>query len=193
MIKLGLTGSIGMGKSTTAKIFQDRGVPVYDADAIVHSLYRGAGIEPIADLFPNVIVNGQIDRKLLSKEVVDSAQNMQALEDIVHPMVHAAEAEFCAHHKQKATPLVLLDIPLLFEGNRQNQFDKILVVSAPFEVQKERVLSRSGMTEDKFKSILARQVPDERKRQLADYIIDTSLGMEHAKQQVDHIIVELTQ
>ncbi len=191
MIKLGLTGSIGMGKSTTAQIFADRGVPVYDADAVVHQLYQSEAVPLIADAFPEAVIDGQVDRKILSASVLGKPDELKKLENIVHPLVHAKEQQFLRDAEVKGAKLVVLDIPLLFETGGTNRVDKILVVSAPYEMQRERVLSRENMTEEKFQSILARQMPDAEKRAKADFIVDTGQDKEFARQQVSEILEKL--
>ncbi|MBX8813666.1 dephospho-CoA kinase [Pseudochrobactrum algeriensis] len=191
MIKLGLTGSIGMGKSTTAQIFADKDVPVYDADAVVHQLYQSEAVPLIAEAFPEAVIDGQVDRKILSASVLGKPDELKKLENIVHPLVHAKEQQFLRDAEAKGAKLVVLDIPLLFETGGTNRVDKILVVSAPYEMQRERVLSRENMTEEKFQSILARQMPDAEKRAKADFIVDTGQDKEFARQQVSEILEKL--
>lgn len=191
MIRLGLTGSIGMGKSTTAQIFADKDVPVYDADAVVHQLYQSEAVPLIAEAFPEAVIDGQIDRKILSASVLGKPDELKKLENIVHPLVHAKEQQFLCDAETKGAKLVVLDIPLLFETGGTNRVDKILVVSAPYEMQRERVLSRENMTEEKFQSILARQMPDAEKRAKADFIVDTGQDKEFARQQVSEILEKL--
>ncbi len=191
MIKLGLTGSIGMGKSTTAQIFADKGVPVYDADAVVHQLYQSEAVPLIAEAFPEAVIDGQIDRKILSASVLGKPDQLKKLENIVHPLVHAKEQQFLRAAEAKGAKLVVLDIPLLFETGGTNRVDQILVVSAPYEMQRERALSRENMTEEKFQSILARQMPDAEKRAKADFIVDTGQDKEFARQQVSEILEKL--
>ncbi|HWD14822.1 dephospho-CoA kinase [Pseudochrobactrum sp. sp1633] len=191
MIRLGLTGSIGMGKSTTAQIFADRGVPVYDADAVVHQLYQGEAVPLIAEAFPEAVIDGRVDRKILSACVLGKPDELKKLENIVHPLVRAKEQQFLRDAEAKGEPLVVLDIPLLFETGAMDRVDKILVVSAPYEIQRERVLSREGMTEEKFQAILARQMPDEQKRAKADFIVDTGQDKDFARQQVFSILEKL--
>lgn len=191
MIKLGLTGSIGMGKSTTAQIFADKGVPVYDADAVVHELYQSEAVPLIAEAFPQAVINGQIDRKILSACVLGKPDQLKRLETIVHPLVHAKEQQFLRDAEAKGAKLVVLDIPLLFETGGTGRVDKILVVSAPYEIQRQRVLKRENMTEEKFQSILARQMPDAEKRAKADFIVDTGQDKDFARQQVSEILEKL--
>jgi dephospho-CoA kinase len=192
MIVLGLTGSIAMGKSTTAKLFAEAGVPVHDSDEAVHRLYAGAAAPLVEEAFSGTTVKGVVDRVALSKRVVGDAEAITRLEKIVHPLVRADADQFVAHHRAAGAPLVVLDIPLLFETNGTGRVDKIAVVSVPAELQRERVLSRPGMTEEKFEAILARQTPDAEKRRRADFVIDTSESIEAARGQVEAIIRELT-
>ena len=181
-----------MGKSTTANMFREMGVPVHDADATVHDLYEGELVGPLETEFPGVAQNGAIDRAALSKYVVGNEAAMKKLEALVHPAVQQREKAFLSNAKRDGVPLVVLDNPLLFEMGRSERVDKILVVTAPEGVQRERVLARPDMTAEKFEHILSRQVPDQDKRQRSDFIIDTSLGMEAAKQAVSKIINQLS-
>ena len=192
MIILGLTGSIGMGKSTTAKMFADAGVPVSDADRMVHALYAGAAVTPIEKAFPGTVSDGVVDRDKLAATVLGNPARLRELEAIVHPLVRAETDAFVERHRQVGAPLIVLDIPLLFETGGMDRVDRILVVTAPADVQRERVLSRPGMTEEKFEAILAKQVPDAEKRRRADFVIDTSRGMDAARENVLRIIAELT-
>ena len=192
MIILGLTGSIGMGKSTTAKMFADAGVPVSDADRMVHALYAGAAVTPIEKAFPGTVSDGVVDRDKLAATVLGNPARLRELEAIVHPLVRAETDAFVERHRQAGAPLIVLDIPLLFETGGMDRVDRILVVTAPADVQRERVLSRPGMTEEKFEAILAKQVPDAEKRRRADFVIDTSRGMDAARENVLRIIAELT-
>ena len=191
MIRIGLTGSIGMGKSTTAGMFADLGVPVHDADETVHALYEGEAVTPIEEAFPGVARDGKIDRVKLSQMVVGKPEELKRLEKIVHPLVHAAERRFLKDAARGGHDLVLLDIPLLFETGGENRVDVIVVVTASAEEQERRVMSRPGMTKDKFNGILSRQLPDEEKRKRADFIVDTQSGLESARQQVADIVTEL--
>ncbi|WP_173934394.1 dephospho-CoA kinase [Chelativorans sp. Marseille-P2723] len=192
MIILGLTGSIGMGKSTTARMFEEEGVPVHDSDAAVHRLYEGEAVSAVEALFPGTTAGGKVDRDRLAQAVVGDKQSMRRLEELIHPMVRRDADLFVEEERGKGTPLVVLDIPLLFETGGRARVDKVLVVTAPAEIQRERVLARPGMTPEKLSAIIARQVPDAEKRRLADFIIDTSLGMEAARQAVRDIIAQLT-
>ena len=188
MIRLGLTGSIGMGKSTTAAMFARRGVPVHDADRIVHELYKGPAAPLIEAAFPGTVKDGVVDRAELGARVLGRPDEIRRLEAIVHPMVHEAEQAFLARARAEGRNLVVLDIPLLFETGGEARADRILVVTAPAHVQRERVMARPGMTAERFGAILERQVPDAEKRRRADYIIDTSLGMDCAEAKVDDLI-----
>ena len=192
MIILGLTGSIGMGKSTTTKMFADYGVPVHDADATVHELYGGRAVPLIAAAFPESIKDGVVDRVRLAQSVLEDREALRRLESIVHPLVREAETEFVRRNRADGVPLIVLDIPLLFEAGGADRVDRIVVVTAPPEVQRERVLRRPGMTEQKFEAILEKQVPDAEKRARADFVIDTGLGIESARHAVAGIIGELT-
>jgi dephospho-CoA kinase len=194
MIVLGLTGSIGMGKSTTANMFRDLGIAVHDADAVVHELYAGKAIDQIEAAFPGVVTAGKVDRQKLSVQVVgpQNADAMKTLEAIIHPMVREAETAFLSLRRKNGDSLVVLDIPLLFETGRNEQVDYVLVVTAPTEVQEQRVLNRPGMTEDKFRAILSRQTPDAEKRDRADFVFDTSQGLDATKQNVKALVEKLT-
>ncbi|MCO5161473.1 MAG: dephospho-CoA kinase [Mesorhizobium sp.] len=192
MIVIGLTGSIGMGKSTTAKMFAEAGVPVHDSDEAVHRLYSGPAVPRVEAAFPGVTVDGRIDRARLGERVIGDAEAIRKLERIVHPLVRADADAFLARHRAAGAKLAVLDIPLLFETGGRDRVDKVVVVSAPAEVQRERVLARPGMTPDKFEAILARQVPDAEKRRLADFVVDTGAGMEAARESVRRIIADLS-
>ena len=194
MIKLALTGSIGMGKSATAAMFAARGVPVYDADAAVHAVYApgGEAVAPLEAEFPGVTgLDGGIDRPRLRQRVIDNPDAMKRLEAIVHPIVGGLQRAFLEKAHADGHDIVVLDIPLLFETGGDKRADVILVVSAPPEVQKARVLARGQMTEAEFEAIVARQVPDAIKREKADFVIDTSLGFAHAEECVDEILSQL--
>jgi dephospho-CoA kinase len=190
MIVVGLTGSIGMGKSETARMFAAEGIPVSESDAIVHQLYDrdGAAVEPVAAAFPGVAVGGRIDREKLAWHLGSHPEDFARLEAIVHPLVRAAQEKFLNQERRQKARLAVLDIPLLFETGRDRDVDKIVVVSAPADVQRARVLARPGMTEEKFAAILARQLPDSEKRARADFVVDSSQGLDHARGQVRHII-----
>ena len=193
-VVLGLTGSIGMGKSATAALFAKRGVPVHDADAAVHALYGpgGAAAVAIGRTFPDVLdAAGGVDRTRLRAAVLDAPDRMAALERIVHPLVRAASTAFLARHAQ--APLVVLDIPLLYETGGEARCDAVAVVSAPPEIQRARVLARPGMDEAAFAAILAKQMPDAEKRARADFVIDTSQGFPAAAAEVARIVAVLTE
>ncbi len=192
MIVLGLTGSIGMGKSTTAKMFVDEGVPVHDSDLTVHKLYSGAAAPLIEAAFPGTVKDGTVDRTILASKVLGHSAAIKRLEAIIHPLVRAEADAFLNRNRDAGTPVVVLDIPLLFETGGRERVDKVVVVTAPAGVQRERVLARPGMTSEKFEAILARQVPDAEKRQMADFVVDTGNGLEPARHAVRQIIAELT-
>ncbi len=187
---VGLTGSIGMGKSTVAKMFAEEGAPAFDSDAAVHALYEpgGAAVVPIEAAFPGVTKDGGIDRTALSARVVGDAEAIKRLEAIVHPLVRKAQAKFLQASLVGGAGIVVLDIPLLFESSSAALFDKIVVVSAPADVQRERVLARPGMTAEKFEALLARQVPDAEKRARADFVIDTGGALEATREQVRAVL-----
>lgn len=191
MIILGLTGSIGMGKSTTAKMFEAADVPVHDSDETVHRLYRGAAVPLVEAAFPGTTVAGAIDRDRLAAQVVGDAAALKRLEQIVHPLVRADADAFVAKHRKAGADIVVLDIPLLFETGGRSRVDKVVVVSAPSDVQRARVLARPGMTPQKFDAILARQVPDAEKRRMADFIVETGQGLDAARRDVNAIIGKL--
>jgi dephospho-CoA kinase len=186
MLVLGLTGSIGMGKSATADMFRLEGVPVYDADASVHALYAegGAAVAPVEAAFPGVAKNGAIDRELLRAKVVGDADAMKTLEGIVHPLTAAAQRRFRSQAVQDGVDFVVLDVPLLYETGGHLSCDFVLVVTAPAQVQAARVLAREGMTAELLESILARQMPDAEKRARADFILSTAHGFDYARDQV---------
>ena len=188
---LGLTGSIGMGKSTTAEFFRAAGVPVWDADASVHRLYDtgGAGVRAIEALTPAAIKDGAVDRKALRQAILDDKGLLKRIEEVVHPLVSADRQNFLDSHSDK--PLVVCDIPLLFETGADAWLDGVLVVTADEAVQEQRVMDREGMTREVFETILAKQTPDAEKRQRADYLIDTGLGLDHAQAEVLSLIERL--
>jgi len=185
---IGLTGSIGMGKSETAKLFARLGVPVYDSDAAVHRLYEkdGAAVAPIEAAFPGTVVDGRVDRVLLSKAVGGNETAFKTLEAIVHPLVGAENRKFLERHAD--AQMVVQDVPLLFETGGHARMDAVVVVSAPAELQRERVLARSGMTPEKLDHILSRQMPDAEKRAKAHFVVETDKGLEHAFEQVKTIV-----
>ncbi|MES0051943.1 MULTISPECIES: dephospho-CoA kinase [unclassified Mesorhizobium] len=192
MIVLGLTGSIGMGKSTTAKMFVDAGVPVHDSDATVHRLYAGKAAPLVEAAFPGTVIAGSVDRTELARRVLGNAAALKTLEAIVHPLVRADADAFLARHRAAGAPLVVLDIPLLFETGGRNRVDKVIVVTAPADIQRARVLARPDLSEEKLAAILAKQVPDAEKRRQADFVIDTGEGMDAARTAVGAIIAELS-
>ena len=191
MILIGLTGSIGMGKSTTAGLFAAEGVPVNDADAVVHDLYRNEAVKPVGAAFPGSVRDGVVDREELARQLRENPAKFPLLEQIVHPLVRERERAFVERQRAAGTPMVLLDIPLLFETGGETRVDTVVVVTCDADIQRQRVLSRPGMTEDKFALILSRQTPDSEKRQRADYLIDTGHGIETARQRVREIIADL--
>lgn len=188
MLIIGLTGSIGMGKTTTANMFADEGIPVQDADKVVHDLYTGKAVTIIEAAFPNTTKDNKVDRVALGKIVVGNSAAMKKLETLIHPLVKQERDIFLKNAKQNNNKMVVLDIPLLFETGMDKQCDAIIVVTTTPEDQKKRVLARQGMSEVKFEKILASQMPDLEKRKLADFIIDTSKGKKAAKSQVLKII-----
>jgi dephospho-CoA kinase len=187
MFIIGLTGSIGMGKTTTARLFAEEGVPVHDADAAVHQLYQGEAASAIEAAFPGTTREGKVDRTVLGKRVVGDAPAMRLLEAIVHPMVRDAEKQFLAAAAASGARVAVLDIPLLFETGGENRVDAVVVVSAPGKVQRARVLER-GMSQAQFEALLARQMPDAEKRRRADFVVDSSKGIEPARAQVRAIL-----
>ena len=193
MLLIGLTGSIGMGKSETAMMFGRLGLPVYDADAAVHALYAkgGAAVAPIEEAFPGVVRGGAIDRDELGKRVLGKRDELTRLEKIIHPLVGLSQLEFLTKAEESGARMVVLDIPLIFETGGRERVDVVVVVSAPAAMQRERVLARPGMSEEKFLSILAKQVPDEEKRCQADFIVDSSKGLDHAFKEVKAIVAAL--
>lgn len=186
---LGLTGSIGMGKSATADMFRRRGVPVHDADAAVHALYRGRAAPLIEKAFPGTVTDGAVDRAKLGAAVLGHSERMKELEAIVHPLVHEEEEAFL--QRASTYPIAVLDIPLLFETGGERRCDAVLVVTAAPEVQWERVLKRPGMTEEKLAAILDKQMPDAEKRRRAHFIIDTGRGFAFAEAQVRAVLAAL--
>jgi dephospho-CoA kinase len=190
---LALTGSIGMGKSATLAMFAEAGVPVYDADAEVHRLYErgGAAVGPVGEAFPGVVVDGAIDRQILGAQVLADNVKLQRLQGIVYPLMAGKREAFLEQAKASGAPFAVLDIPLLFETGGEESVDAVAVVSAPADLQRARVLARPGMTEAKFASILAKQTPDAEKRRRADYVIDSSQGLEAARAQVAKIVAAM--
>ena len=191
MFVLGLTGSIGMGKSTTAQLFMEMGVPVYDADATVHRLYEREAVTAIEQAFPKTTGANGVDRERLSTHVVGNAEAMKRLEAIVHPMLRAHEKEFLENAERNGAAVAVLDIPLLFETKGEGRVDAVLVVSAPEKVQHQRILSRPNMTPAKLETILARQMSDADKRRRADFVVDTSQGLDSAREQIRHVLAKV--
>jgi dephospho-CoA kinase len=188
MLTIGLTGSVAMGKSTTARLFAEEGVTVHDADAVVHRLYEGEAVREIEAAFPGTTAGGKVDRGKLAGRVLNDAAALARLEAIVHPLVHAAEARLIAEAEARGEDVVVLDIPLLLETGGDARVDAVVVVTAPAEVQRQRVLERPGMTLAKLDAILARQMPDAEKRRRADFVVDSSQGLEAARAQVRAIL-----
>jgi dephospho-CoA kinase len=188
MIILGLTGSIGMGKSTTAKLFAEAGVPVYDADAAVHSLYEGEAAPSIEAAFPGTTADGKVDRNRLSARVVHDPAAIRQLEQIVHPMLGASRQKFLHDAEQSGAPVAVMDVPLLFETGGEKRVDAVVVVTTSPEIQRQRILARDNMTGDKLDAILARQLPDAEKRKRADFVVDTSHGLDPVRAQIRDIL-----
>ena len=188
MFVLGLTGSLGMGKSTTARFFAEEGVPVHDADAVVHRLYDGEAAAAIEAAFPGTTMAGKVDREKLATRVLGDIAALRRLEEIVHPLVQEAERRLLAEAEARGEKVALLDIPLLFETGGEERVDAVVVVSAPADVQRSRALERPGMTVDKLDAILAKQMPDGEKRRRADFVVDTSRGFEAARAEVRAIL-----
>ncbi len=188
MIILGLTGSIGMGKSTTAKLFAEAGVPVYDADATVHSLYEGEAAPAIETAFPGTTANGKVDRNKLSARVVHDPAAMKQLEHIVHPMLGASRQKFLHEAERSGAAVAVVDVPLLFETGGEKRVDAVVVVTTTPEIQRQRILARDNMTSEKLDAILARQLPDAEKRRRADFIVDTSDGLEPVRARIRDIL-----
>jgi dephospho-CoA kinase len=190
MIILGLTGSIGMGKSTTAKLFAEAGVPVYDADATVHMLYEGEAVPAIEAAFPGTTVDGKVDRNRLSVRVVHDPAAMKRLEEIVHPMLGASRQKFLAVAEQSGAGVAVVDVPLLFETGGEKGVDAVVVVTTTPEIQRQRILSRPNMTDEKLDAILARQMPDAEKRGRANFVVDTSHGLDPVRARIRDILDE---
>ena len=190
MLILGLTGSIGMGKSTTAKLFAEAGVPVYDADAAVHQLYEGEAAPLIETAFPGTTAGGKVDRAKLSARVVHDPAAIRRLEEIVHPLLGASRQKFFDEAEAAGAPLVVVDVPLLFETGGEKRVDAVVVVTTSPELQRKRVLARGTMDEEKFNSILARQLPDAEKRKRADFVVDTSHGLDPVRARIRDFLGE---
>ena len=188
---LGLTGSIGMGKSTTAKLFTEAGVPVYDADAAVHKIYEGEAAPAIEAAFPGTTVDGKVDRAKLSAKVVHDQAAIKQLEQIVHPMLGASRQKFLEEAERSGAPVVVMDIPLLFETGGEKRVDAVVVVSTDPATQRERILARGTMTSEALDGILARQLPDAEKRKRADFVVDTSHGLDPVRTAIRDILAEV--
>ena len=191
MIILGLTGSIGMGKSTTAKLFVEAGVPVYDADAAVHALYEGEAAPSIEAAFPGTTAGGKVDRNKLSAQVVHDPAAMKRLEGIVHPMLGASRQKFLREAEQSGAPVAVVDVPLLYETGGEKRVDAVVVVTTTPEIQRQRILTRDNMTGEKLEAILARQLPDPEKRKRADFVVDTSHGLDPVRAAIRDILAEV--
>ncbi len=190
MIVLGLTGSIGMGKSTTATLFAEAGVPVYDADATVHMLYEGEAVPAIEAAFPGTTVDGKVDRNKLSARVVHDPAAIKRLEQIVHPMLGASRQKFLDDAERSGAPVAVVDVPLLFETGGEKRVDAVVVVTTTPELQRQRILARDNMTSEKLDAILARQLPDAEKRSRADFVVDTSDGLDPVRLRIRDILNE---
>jgi dephospho-CoA kinase len=190
MLLLGLTGSIGMGKSTTAKLFAEAGVPVYDADAAVHMLYEGEAVPTIEAAFPGTTTDGKVDRNKLSARVVHDPAAIKQLEQIVHPMLGASRQKFLDEAERSGAPVAVVDVPLLFETGGEKRVDAVVVVTTTPEIQRQRILARDNMTSEKLDAILARQLPDAEKRRRADFVVDTSHGLDPVRTRIRDILTE---
>ncbi|MFZ5732847.1 MAG: dephospho-CoA kinase [Pseudomonadota bacterium] len=190
MIVLGLTGSIGMGKSTTAKLFMEAGVPVYDADATVHKIYEGEAAPLIEAAFPGTTADGKVDRQKLSARVVHDAAAMKQLESIVHPLLRSHHQKFLDDAERSGVPVAVVDVPLLYETGGEKRVDAVVVVTTSPEVQRARILARDNMDEAKLDAILARQLPDAEKRKRADFVVDTSHGLDPVRDRIRDILIE---
>jgi dephospho-CoA kinase len=188
MFVLGLTGSIGMGKSTTARLFKEAGVPVHESDAAVHQLYDGEAVPAIAAVFPDAVIGGKVDRDRLAARVLGDPAALRRLESLVHPLVRASADRFLSEAKASGAKIAVLDIPLLFETGGEDRVDAVVVVTAPPDLQRARSLERPGMTAEKFEAIVAKQMSDVEKRKRADFVVDTSRGLAAARDQVDAIL-----
>jgi dephospho-CoA kinase len=191
MIVAGLTGSIGMGKSTVARYLRSKGVPVLDADQIVHELYTGEAVPLIEAVFPGTVRDGAVDRQALAQKALASEEALKKLEAIVHPLVRRTEWRLLLAEQDKGAELVILEVPLLFETAAHTLFDAIIVVSAPAKAQRERVAARPGMTPEKFQAIAGRQWPDAEKRAQADFVVDTGAPLEDTYRQIDAVVEEI--
>lgn len=188
MLVLGLTGSIGMGKSTTARLFSEAGIPVYDADAAVHAIYEGEAAPVIEATFPGTTIDGKVDREKLSAKVVHDTAAMKRLEEIVHPMLHVYRRAFLEQAERSGAAVAVVDVPLLFETGGEQDVDAVVVVTTTPDVQRKRIMARNNMTSEKLEAILARQLPDAEKRTRADFVVDTSHGLDHVRAQIREIL-----
>ena len=190
---IGLTGSIGMGKSTTAAMFREAGIPVYDADAAVHAAYDvgGVAVEPVGEAFPGTVRDGRVDREALRNAVLGKPEAMAKLNSIVHPLIGRSRAEAFEAATASGADMIVLDVPLIYETGGEKNMDAVIVVSAPAEMQRARVLAREGMSPERLDAILAQQMPDAEKRKRADFVIDTGKGLEAARTQVTEVIAAL--
>ena len=188
MLVLGLTGSIGMGKSTTARLFSEAGIPVYDADAAVHAIYEGKAAPVIEATFPGTTVDGKVDREKLSAKVVHDTAAMKRLEEIVHPMLHVYRRAFLEQAERSGAAVAVVDVPLLFETGGEQDVDAVVVVTTTPDVQRKRIMARNNMTSEKLEAILARQLPDAEKRTRADFVVDTSHGLDRVRAQIREIL-----
>ncbi len=188
MLVLGLTGSIGMGKSTTARLFSEAGVPVYDADATVHAIYEGEAASLVEAAFPGTTVNGKVDREKLSAKVVHDTAAMKRLEQIVHPLLSNYRQAFLQRAERSGAAVAVVDVPLLFETGGERSVDAVVVVTTTPELQRERILARGNMTSEKLKAIQARQLPDAEKRRRADFVVDTSHGLDDVRARIREIL-----
>jgi dephospho-CoA kinase len=191
MLILGLTGSIGMGKSTTAKLFVEAGVPVYDADAAVHKIYEGEAAPAVEAAFPGTTLDGKVDRVRLSARVLNDPAAIKRLEQIVHPMLGASSKKFLDDAERSGAPVAVVDVPLLFETGGEKRVDAVVVVTTTPEVQRERILARDNMTDEKLDAILARQLPDAEKRKRADFVVDTSHGLDPVRAAIRDILAQI--
>jgi dephospho-CoA kinase len=191
MLILGLTGSIGMGKSTTAKLFAEAGVPVYDADAAVHKIYEGEAAPAVEAAFPGTTVDGKVDRVRLSQRVLNDPAAIRQLEQIVHPMLGTSRKKFLDDAERSGAPVALVDVPLLFETGGEKRVDAVVVVTTTPEAQRERILARDNMTSEKLDAILARQLPDAEKRKRADFVVDTSHGLDPVRAAIRDILAKI--
>ena len=191
MLIIGLTGSIGMGKSTTMQLFAEQGVPVYDADAAVHAVYAGEAVPVVEAAFPGTTADGKVDRQKLSAKVLGNPEALKKLEQIVHPMLGAHRQQFLHDAEKSGAPIAVLDVPLLFETGGEKRVDAVVVVSAPADIQRARVLARENMTQEKLDAILARQTSDAEKRKRADFVVDTSSGLDPVRARIRDILAQV--